>query len=184
MSFTVFLGNLPTWVTADDIKQWLAAEDLVADAVKVIRNHETQESKGFAFVEAPTNDEMQSIIRRFDRAPLEDRLLRANAAQPPKGKDAARGPQPAVAPNAVRAAAAASSGTPEARRPAERSIAPQRLCERAGKGPVSHAAAALALRKELLFHSTPVNRSHNGLHGISFLFNVLETAPGVHSWTA
>src|SRR5690242_8483556 len=109
MSFTVFLGNLPTWVTADDIKQWLAAEDLVADAVKVIRNHETQESKGFAFVEAPTADEMQSIIRRFDRAPLEDRLLRANPAQPPKGKDAPRGAPPhqqpqtaAVAPNATR----------------------------------------------------------------------------------
>jgi len=87
MSFTVFLGNLPTWVTADDIKQWLTAEDLVADSIKVIRNHETQESKGFAFVEAPTADEMQAIIRRFDRAPLEDRLLRANPAQPPKGKD-------------------------------------------------------------------------------------------------
>src|SRR5438270_10488530 len=96
MSFTVFLGNLPTWVTADDIKQWLAAEDLVSDSVKVIRNHETQESKGFAFVEAPTADEMQSIIRRFDRAPLEDRLLRANPAQPPKGKDV-RGPQAPVA---------------------------------------------------------------------------------------
>ena len=98
MSFTVFLGNLPTWVTADDIKQWLAAEDLVADAVKVIRNHETQESKGFAFVEAPTADEMASIIRRFDRAPLEDRLLRANAAQPPKGKEAPKSQQPAAAP--------------------------------------------------------------------------------------
>src|ERR1039458_5004841 len=96
MSFTVFLGNLPTWVTADDIKQWLAAEDLVADSVKVIRNHETQESKGFAFVEAPTGEEMQSIIRRFDRAPLEDRLLRANPAQPPKGKDAPRSTQPPV----------------------------------------------------------------------------------------
>jgi RNA recognition motif-containing protein len=97
MSFTVFLGNLPTWVTADDIKQWLAAEDLVADAVKVIRNHETQESKGFAFIEAPTGDEMQAIIRRFDRAPLEDRLLRANPAQPPKGKDG-RSPQQPAAP--------------------------------------------------------------------------------------
>ena len=86
MSFTVFLGNLPAWVTADDIKQWLTAEDLVADSVKVIRNHETQESKGFAFVEAPTVDEMQAIIRRFDRAPLEDKLLRANPAQPTKGK--------------------------------------------------------------------------------------------------
>ncbi len=101
MSFTVFLGNLPTWVTADDIKQWLAAEDLVSDGVKVIRNHETQESKGFAFVEAPTADEMQAIIRRFDRAPLEDRLLRANPAQPPKGKDA-RGPNQTATPNANR----------------------------------------------------------------------------------
>lgn len=85
MSFTVFLGNLPIWVTADDIKQWLAADDLVADSVKVIRNHETQESKGFAFVEAPTADEMAAIIRRFDRAPLEDKVLRANPAQPTKG---------------------------------------------------------------------------------------------------
>jgi RNA recognition motif-containing protein len=106
MSFTVFLGNLPTWVTADDIKQWLAAEDLVADAVKVIRNHETQESKGFAFVEAPTPDEMAAIIKRFDRAPLEDRLLRANPAQPPKGKDGkspqAMQPAQVAAPNGVR----------------------------------------------------------------------------------
>ena len=61
--------------------------------MKVIRNHETQESKGFAFVEAPTPDEMQAIIRRFDRAPLEDKLLRANPAQPSKGKG-----QPATQP--------------------------------------------------------------------------------------
>ena len=86
MSFTVFLGNLPTWVTADDIKSWLTAENLVADSVKVIRNPETQESKGFAFIEAPNAEEMNSIIRRFDRAPLEDKLLRANPAQPPKGR--------------------------------------------------------------------------------------------------
>jgi RNA recognition motif-containing protein len=85
MSFTVFLGNLPVWVTADDIKSWLSSENLVADAIKVIRNPETQESKGFAFIESPNQEEMNAIIRRFDRAPLEDRLLRANPAQPPKG---------------------------------------------------------------------------------------------------
>lgn len=84
MAFTVFLGNLPVWVTADDITAWLTAENLVADSIKVIRNPETQESKGFAFIEAPNQEEMDSIIRRFDRAPLEDRLLRANPAQPPK----------------------------------------------------------------------------------------------------
>ncbi len=91
MSFTVFLGNLPVWVTADDIKSWLASENLVADAIKVIRNPETQESKGFAFIDSPNQEEMNAIIRRFDRAPLEDRLLRANPAQPPKsGKGPSR----------------------------------------------------------------------------------------------
>jgi len=92
MSFTVFLGNLPTWVTADDIRGWLSAENLVADAIKVIRNPETQESKGFAFIDAPNTEEMNAIIRRFDRAPLEDRLLRANPAQPPKPKGQGRPP--------------------------------------------------------------------------------------------
>ena len=123
MSFTVFLGNLPSWVTADDIKQWLAAEDLVADAIKVIRNHETQESKGFAFVEAPTADEMQAIIRRFDRAPLEGRLLRANPAQPPKP----RSPQT----------------TPEGQAP-QHSRRPVRRGKNAPDGPKSAFAAELA----------------------------------------
>jgi RNA recognition motif-containing protein len=86
MSHTVFLGNLPTWVTADDIMSWLHAENLVADNIKVIRNPETQESKGFAFIDSPNKEEMESIIRRFDRAPLEERLLRANEAQPPRPK--------------------------------------------------------------------------------------------------
>ena len=53
---------MPTWVTADDIKQWLTAEDLVADSVKVIRNHETQESKGFAFVEMQSIAEAQRAV--------------------------------------------------------------------------------------------------------------------------
>ena len=109
MSFTVFLGNLPVWVTADDIKSWLAADNLVADAVKVIRNPETQESKGFAFIEAPNQDEMNTIIRRFDRAPLEDRLLRANPAQPPKGKGQLKTAAPTDRPR--RAGMAPSTGT-------------------------------------------------------------------------
>ena len=95
MSFTVFLGNLPTWVTKDDIKSWLASENLVADDIKVIRNPETQESKGFAFIESPNQEEMNAIIRRFDRAPLEDRLLRANPAQPPRSKGAGKSAPPA-----------------------------------------------------------------------------------------
>jgi RNA recognition motif-containing protein len=111
MSSTVFLGNLPSWVTADDIKQWLVAENLVSDSVKVIRNPETQESKGFAFIEAPNEEEMNLIIKRFDRAPLEDRLLRANPAQPPKSRTGA-GPMRREGSSYARTGAPAAAGAP------------------------------------------------------------------------
>jgi RNA recognition motif-containing protein len=139
MSFTVFLGNLPVWVTADDIKSWLSSENLVADAVKVIRNPETQESKGFAFIESPNQEEMNAIIRRFDRAPLEDRLLRANPAQPPKsGKGAVRNAGPAD--RNRRPAAASGSNTQTRKGPNGR---------RSASSPTRNSAFAEELAKAL-----------------------------------
>ena len=32
------MGNLPTWVTADEIESWLTNEDILFDEVKVIRD--------------------------------------------------------------------------------------------------------------------------------------------------
>lgn len=136
MSFTVFLGNLPVWVTKDDIKSWLTAENLAFDDVKVIRNPETQESKGFAFIDTPNAEEMNLIIRRFDRAPLEDRLLRANQAQPPRSKG--QGPTPA---------------SPAANRPAagqRRERGGKKHKRHAGNGPQGpHSAFAEELAKAL-----------------------------------
>ena len=144
MSFTVFLGNLPVWVTADDIKSWLSSENLVADAVKVIRNPETQESKGFAFIESPNQEEMNSIIRRFDRAPLEDRLLRANPAQPPKsGKGAAKHPTP---PPPDRNKRALTGGAPGANTSQQRKSPNGR---RSSHSPSRHSAFAEELAKAL-----------------------------------
>jgi RNA recognition motif-containing protein len=117
MSFTVFLGNLPVWVTKDDIKSWLNAENLVFDDVKVIRNPETQESKGFAFIDTPNSEEMNLIIRRFDRAPLEDRLLRANQAQPPKSKG--QGPTPGGAVNRAAVGPRRERGGKKHKRPSQ-----------------------------------------------------------------
>ena len=166
MSFTVFLGNLPTWVTADDITGWLAAENLVADAIKVIRNPDTQESKGFAFIDAPNTDEMNAIIRRFDRAPLEDRLLRANPAQPPRSKSGPGGPgqghgpgsdqghgqgrPTSAAPPSASGPAASSSGPPPAagadQRPPRRGK--KSVARRSGRGE-AHSPFAEELAKAL-----------------------------------
>ncbi len=148
MSFTVFLGNLPAWVTADDIKSWLTAENLVADQIKVIRNPETQESKGFAFIDAPNQEEMQSIIRRFDRAPLEDRLLRANPAQPPKGKRPDLPARAGAAPSAAMATAHVGE-YPRGDRPPRRDRRPREGEPAAATAPPSAAsAAAQAKRRE------------------------------------
>ena len=145
MSFTVFLGNLPVWVTADDIRGWLTAENLVADAIKVIRNPETQESKGFAFIDAPNTEEMNAIIRRFDRAPLEDRLLRANPAQPPKPKGQAR---PAGAPTPSYSSSPAPqqqpTGTAGDQRPPRRGKNRTGGPRKSGTGPNSAFAEELA----------------------------------------
>ena len=95
MAYNIYLGNLPEWVTADDIRSWLHSSDLVCDEVRVIRDFETQQSKGYAFVEAPNEEEMDAIIRRFNRAPIDGKLLRAKAAHP-KGDKPAQQTRPAM----------------------------------------------------------------------------------------
>ena len=64
-----------------EIEGWLSNEDILFDEVKVIRDFETQESKGYAFVEAASDEDLQAVITRFNRAPLEDKVLRVNEAR-------------------------------------------------------------------------------------------------------
>lgn len=81
MPQTVFMGNLPTWVTSEEIEGWLNQEGIIFDEVKVIRDFETQESKGYAFIEAASGEDVEAIIKRFNRAPLDDKILRVNEAR-------------------------------------------------------------------------------------------------------
>ena len=122
MAHNIYLGNLPEWVTADDIKSWLDSSDLVSDSVRVIRDFETQESKGYAFIEAPNQEEMEAIIHRFNRAPIDGKLLRAKTAHP-KGDRQVRVPRKRRRPRdaAEDAAAAPSSGVvPEAKKASQK----------------------------------------------------------------
>jgi RNA recognition motif-containing protein len=80
MAFSIYLGNLPEWVTNDDIKSWFDSSNLTCGSVRVIRNFQTHESKGYAFVETTDQDEVEAVIRRFHRAPIDGRLLQAKEA--------------------------------------------------------------------------------------------------------
>jgi len=94
MAKTVFMGNLPTRVTSDEIESWLKNEGILFDEVKIIRDFETQESKGFAFIEAASDDDVRAMIQRFHRAPIEGKVLRVNearSADTPKTRSRRRG---------------------------------------------------------------------------------------------
>ena len=97
------------------------AETFVCDSIKVIRSPETQESKGFAFIEAPNGEEMQAIIKRFDRAPLDGKLLRANPAQPPRSRNERRDDRGGQRTGPAVGAAGAAGAAGRARGPRTRS---------------------------------------------------------------
>ncbi len=88
------MGNLPNWVTAEEIEGWLSSEEIIFDEVKVIRDFETQESKGYAFIEAASDEDVKAVIKRFNRAPLEDKVLRVNEARSSEHNKAPRRRRP------------------------------------------------------------------------------------------
>jgi hypothetical protein len=66
MSYTVFLFGLPNCVSSSDLREWPDEDGLeYSRAVAVSFRH-------CAFIDAPTEEAMHAIIRRFDGATIED----------------------------------------------------------------------------------------------------------------
>ena len=61
----IYVGNLPFTASEDEIRQAFAAYGTVA-AVSIIKDHETGQSRGFAFVEMPNSDEGQAAITNMN----------------------------------------------------------------------------------------------------------------------
>ena len=76
----LYVGNLSFSVTDEELHAAFAAHGSVASA-KVIRDRETNESRGFGFVEMADAAEAQTAIDRMNGAPLKGRPLRVNEAQ-------------------------------------------------------------------------------------------------------
>ncbi|HIJ84774.1 MAG TPA: RNA-binding protein [Magnetococcales bacterium] len=82
----VFVGNLPFDATEVDLHAFFSA-DLAVGVVKVVRDRETGQSRGFAFVEV---DDPEQMITRFNGRELEGRLLKVDLAR--ERPDRASGP--------------------------------------------------------------------------------------------
>jgi cold-inducible RNA-binding protein len=77
----IYVGNLPFTVSEDEIRQAFAAFGMVS-SVAIIKDRETGQSRGFAFVEMPNNDEGNKAITGMNGQPLKGRALKVNEARP------------------------------------------------------------------------------------------------------
>ena len=77
----MFVGSLPFSMTEDELHQLFAAHGNVASA-KIIIDRETGRSRGFGFVEMPTDTEAQAAITALNNSNVAGRAIVVNVARP------------------------------------------------------------------------------------------------------
>ena len=81
MDVKLYVGNLAYATTEDELRTLFAQAGTVA-SVAVIKDRDTGQSKGFAFVEMSTQAEAQKAISQFNAKEFGDRALTVNLARP------------------------------------------------------------------------------------------------------
>jgi RNA recognition motif-containing protein len=81
MDTKLYVGNLSYSVTEDELRELFAQAGAVT-SVAVIKDRDTGQSKGFAFVEFGTQADAQKAISRFNGQKLGERTLTVNVARP------------------------------------------------------------------------------------------------------
>jgi RNA recognition motif-containing protein len=81
MEYKLYVGNLAYSVTEEDL-QTLFAQAGAVKSVALIKDKFTGQSKGFAFVEMETQQDMDNAIAMFSGKDFKDRPLTVNVARP------------------------------------------------------------------------------------------------------
>lgn len=81
----IYVGNLPYSATDADLRQLFEKHGEVSSA-KVIIDRETNQSKGFGFVEMSDNAKAQAAITALNGQQLKGRAMRINEAQPKEAR--------------------------------------------------------------------------------------------------
>lgn len=77
----IYVGNLSYQTTQQDLEAAFAAYGQV-DTVNIIRDRDTGQSRGFAFVEMAVDADAENAIRGLNGAQLDGRSLKVVEAQP------------------------------------------------------------------------------------------------------
>jgi RNA recognition motif-containing protein len=83
MEVKLYVGNLPYSTTEDDLRTLFAQAGTVA-TVSLIKDRDTGQSKGFAFIEMSNQVEAEGAISKFNGYSMGGRELKVNIARPPE----------------------------------------------------------------------------------------------------
>ncbi|MCC7412893.1 MAG: RNA-binding protein [Gammaproteobacteria bacterium] len=89
----IYVGNLPYRISEDELRSSFEAYGTVSSA-KIVIDRETGKSKGFGFIEMPTQSEAEEAIKKLDGTDLNGRNIRVNEARP-RPQAPMRRPRPA-----------------------------------------------------------------------------------------
>ncbi len=82
----IFVGSLPFSIEEADLRESFEAYGAV-DSVKIITDKFTGRSKGFGFVEMPSDEEAQKAIDELNGATVQGRAIVVNKSEPkPEGE--------------------------------------------------------------------------------------------------
>ncbi len=77
----IYVGNLSYRTTEDDLRVAFEAYGTVSSA-SIVMDRETHRSRGFGFVEMPSDEEALEAIQGLNGADLGGRALKVNEARP------------------------------------------------------------------------------------------------------
>ncbi len=77
----IYVGSLPYTVTEDDLKEAFAPFGEVA-SVRLVSDKFSGKSKGFGFVEMPSNEEAEAAIAALNENDFKGRDIKVNQAKP------------------------------------------------------------------------------------------------------
>lgn len=77
----IYVGNLPYSMTDDDLRDLFAEFGELASA-EVIKDKFSGQSKGFGFVDMPSNSEADAAIKALNESEMKGRKLTVNEARP------------------------------------------------------------------------------------------------------
>jgi RNA recognition motif-containing protein len=79
--YKIFVGSLSYSATEDSVRALFAAYGRV-ESVNIIRDRDTGQSRGFAFVEMTNDAEGRQAVRVLNNTDFEGRTLKINEARP------------------------------------------------------------------------------------------------------